>query len=213
MNQHENDLDPEPLTVTGFNGGCCCQTVSPGFNRTPVELTAKGYRWISSQSSYNFIAWDNDVAENLSHERHHTSHWEFAGNPDRINPYPESNFHGFKDCCVATDPDIHTMSLLTHPIQTVLLLFQKDLIITMRGIYIARLYSIEPIKPSCYDLNYYLKLIIQPHCFEQLCGKIHFRWQKTLRLYQPIDIVNMQIGLITTSVKGIQQIDIQLNLN
>lgn len=77
MNQHENDLDPGPLTVTGFNGGSCCRTVSPGFNRKLVESTSKGHRWIRSQSNFSFIAWDNDVAENLSHERSHKIHFRW----------------------------------------------------------------------------------------------------------------------------------------
>lgn len=42
MKQHENDFNPGPLTVSGFNGGSCCQDSIPRTDRTPVKPAAKG---------------------------------------------------------------------------------------------------------------------------------------------------------------------------
>lgn len=97
MDQHEIDLIPGPLTVSGFKGGSCWQVNLPGTDRMPVMPSVKGRHRFKAGICFDLSAsgfLEQDKRRKLILKKH-------AGSRDFINP--EIILPGVSECIDMTE--------------------------------------------------------------------------------------------------------------
>jgi len=178
MKQHENDLNPGPLSVSGYKMGSCYRANLPDNNRMHFKPTAKGHRWFRRQSGYRFYALNHSLTENpfrLSPKRRLN---EFAVNPGEINLNPEIIFPGCSDCLVATNFRTHTSDPLTNPARAVRTDLPTSLIFSSLTMEIAVVYPGINITPVCRTVDDPVDPNRGQLLFGHSRGKFSFRWRK-----------------------------------
>ncbi|MDO9258167.1 MAG: hypothetical protein Q7U54_21830 [Bacteroidales bacterium] len=114
MIHHENDLNPGPLTVTGFKGGSCDQAIYPGNNRTLFKPTAKGQHWLWVQPGYGFKFRTQAMSGNTSGVKFKNELLAFAGIQEIMNLFPENTRYRLDYFPVTTEFPIESNWLATR---------------------------------------------------------------------------------------------------
>ena len=103
MIQHEYDLNPGPLTVSGFKGGSCDQANWPGNNRTLLKPTAKGQQRLWVLPGYVFRFRNQKMSGNTSAGKFKNKLLTFAEYPDIIKLFPGNKLSGLEYSPVTTE--------------------------------------------------------------------------------------------------------------
>ena len=103
MIHHENDVNPGPLTVSGFKGGGCSQANWPDNNRTLSESTAKGQRRLWVQPGYGYRFPIQMMPGNTSGGKLRTALHAFSGYPDLMKLFQANALSEFDDYLVLTE--------------------------------------------------------------------------------------------------------------
>ncbi len=120
MKRHENNLNPGPLTISGFIAESCYQVNLPDNNRTSLKPTAKGHRWFWPQSGYGFSVLKPTIVEKIWCVKSEDQAGEFAGNPGIMNLCLESIAPVFPDYLVETRFRMRNAERITQPLRSVL---------------------------------------------------------------------------------------------
>ena len=103
MIQHKNDLNPGPLTVSGFKGGSCDQANWPDNNRTLLKATVKGQHRLRVQPGDTFRFRNQTMSGNTSTGKFKNELLTFARFPDIMKLYPGNKLSGLDYSPVTTE--------------------------------------------------------------------------------------------------------------
>jgi hypothetical protein len=101
MNQHENDLFPGPLTVSGFNGCSCCTVKLPVTDQIPVKSDFKNQHRIKSNTGIGLSVPGYLVEDGFKSGKHKYTLKTHAEKRDFS--YNEINLTGAPECVAATE--------------------------------------------------------------------------------------------------------------
>jgi hypothetical protein len=98
MKQHKNDLNPGPLTESGYSGRSCYQANLPDNNRASVELPVEGHQRLKSIPLRGSPGIEQVKADGDSHIglKHRTK--AQTGNPGIVHLYQQVKSPGFLHC-------------------------------------------------------------------------------------------------------------------
>jgi hypothetical protein len=101
MTKHENDLNPRPLTVSGFKGGSCRQDNLPDSNRTPDKPTVIGQPGLRKYPGDGSRIYEYLVVDNPARGKLKNKFMASGRNPLTRSLPAERTFAGYPACIVA----------------------------------------------------------------------------------------------------------------
>ena len=181
MKRHENNLNPGPLTVSGFRGGSCCLVNLPDNNRTPLKPTAKGHRWFWPQSGFGFNALKPTILENIWRAKSEDLDGEFNGNPGIMKLCLEIISPEFPDYLVENHFRMRNSERVTHPVRTVLTNHSARLSYSSSMLRIAEICFGITFNPVCRKIGNSDSQKSDQLFFNYFRSRTSYRWRNTKR--------------------------------
>jgi len=103
MKQHKNDLNPGPLTESGYSGRSCYQANLPDNDRTPFELPVEGHQRLKSISRKGSPGIERVKADGASRKGLKLRTKMETGDQGIIHLYPQVKSPGSQNCLEAIE--------------------------------------------------------------------------------------------------------------
>jgi hypothetical protein len=180
MKQYANNLNPRPLTVSGFKGESCHQANLPDNSRAPGKPTAKSQRRLKAKSRKCFSSLGSKVENDAIWQKQKCILKTYTGKQDFIN----AGVNEFKvsEYIDATGFRKESVKLTIYPEKTRTI----DLKVHLGGFTHFRragcIYLSKSSQMSCRPVNKRFLLIASMHPDVRILGRNPFGWQKIGRI-------------------------------
>lgn len=212
MNNHKNDFNRWPLTVSGLCGRRCCQVIQPHHSNTPVVLVAKGQirlraQSVSGSNALKLLMADVPLPGRLDGSgriRNKTSGKEDLFQLWMLNEYP--------DLLVMNEIRKRTDN---YPVSERLKIanLNSGLDDQDARVGFTEIYSYKMFNQACRTVLYHPKMMILKHCNLGFRCKTPLRWRKNRLSKRLADVITGHDCLEEFRAKKLQPIDLKLILN
>lgn len=117
MKQHKNDVNPGPLTESGYSGRSCNQAILPDNDRAHLELPVDGHQRLMSIPGKGSPGFERTKAESAPYKELPLKTEGQNGNPGVIDFNTQVKSPGYPHCLGATSFRKRTGSMKTCPVK------------------------------------------------------------------------------------------------
>lgn len=180
MKQHENNLNPAPFSISGFEMGSCCQAGLTAINRTPVMPAASGQNRLKPKLRDALSAFGCVTEDDIKREKLKCILKTYTGERGFLNT--EITAVRVPECADATEFQRQRARSSNHPEKMGKITSNaRKCGFTHRdregGIYLR-----ISVQMPCRTVKMHFGMIAIKHPDAQIPGQNTFRWRKSSRL-------------------------------